>query len=90
MNVAPHEKDADAIGIRKQLERTSPRTAACLQDELPSQSKHEKQELREFQNQLGLVDASEHPKWEERQPGDSDTPSTAMATGNLDTASVST
>ena len=60
MNVAPYMKDAAADGIRRQLERKSPRTAARLQRELPSQTEHERQELQEFQKHLGLVDAFEY------------------------------
>jgi hypothetical protein len=60
MNVAPHEKDADKVGIRKRLTLT--KAASRLREELPSQTEHERQELREIQSNLGLVDAFEHQR----------------------------
>jgi exodeoxyribonuclease III len=62
MNVAPASKDAAAEGIRRRLELTAPKTAALLKDELPSQTQHERDELQQLQDRLGLVDAFEHQK----------------------------
>ena len=62
MNVAPTNKDAAAVGIRRRLELTAPKTAALLKDELPSQTQHERDELQQLQDRLGLVDAFEHQK----------------------------
>ena len=55
MNVAPASKDAAAVGIRRRLELMAPKTAALLKDELPSQTQHERDELQQLQDRLGLV-----------------------------------
>jgi hypothetical protein len=62
MNVAPEAKDADAEGIRGRLKIMAPKTAALLKSELPSQTEHEREELRELQTELGLIDAFKHQK----------------------------
>ena len=57
MNVAPLEKDADEEGIRRSFDRT--KMKHVLQDELPSCSTRERQNLAGVLERLGLVDAFE-------------------------------
>jgi hypothetical protein len=57
MNVAPLEKDADVVGIRKSLQRVAQRKV--LASELPSCSDGECRQLQELMHRLDLVDAFE-------------------------------